>query len=774
MRLFRNRPLCLCCAVYIAASVLGFYLNMKGKAIVGAALMIGVICMLIAALCGKLGKGAAITAGVAVIFAISALTVSYVTFEYENNEYEQYYGEVCEVKATVTERRSSDSYYAVLGMKVYELNGKSINIKAILECDYECDLQAGYRIDAVLIGDALSSLYGTGNSLSLLADGYRMMFIDDPTEANADGTPATNITVTDTDVKTLGIRVEQINARMSARLMSSLGNTSGRFASALLLGNKELIPDATQRDFRRSGISHILALSGMHLSILLGILGFLLGKLGVGKTPRLIILCTIAPMYLVLTGCSVSTVRAFIMVTVTYITSLIGGRSDTLTNLSVAGALIVMISPFSVCDAAYWLSLFATLGIVVGSDALSEWFSKLKNYAKERKWFKVIVYIISAIMTGICANVAVMFFMWLYFGELSLMSPVMTLIVTPIVYALIIISLICIVFGSVPAITEPIAMVANALSDILIDLTHSVSLWDHATVSLSYSFAGWLIVAMTVALAVMLVVDLKKKIFLAFPVLASVLLFCIMLSIHNLDKRVSVTYIQESSMGEALVFSSTEGAVICDVSDGSYSHFNRAAASVGDSGNTVTDVVVLTHYHKKHVTSLGRYMNNNIVKQIWLPVPMTSDEYYIMSDILRRAEDSDVLTVLYDSLSGDSLKVFDDCRLKIEREYISRSAQPVVYIELEAHGTSFAYIGESACETTMWSKISNSTQNYECMVFGNHGPNSKYRYSYSLDSKINKRIVFANETVAAYSVPTEEHEKISIVCGPQRLTYKLN
>lgn len=774
MRLFRNRPLCLCCATYIAASVLGLYLNVKGKAIVGAALMIGVIGVLIAALCGKLGKGAAITAGVAVIFAISALTVAYVTFEYEDGEYEQYYGEACEVKATVTERRSSDSYYAVLGMKVYELNGERVNFKAILECDYECDLQSGYGIDAVLIGDALSSLYGTGTELTLLADGYRMLFIDDPTEANADGTLATNITVTDTDVKTVGIFAERINARLSARLMSSLGNTSGRFASALLLGNKELIHDSVQRDFRRSGISHILALSGMHLSILLGILGFLLGKLGIGKTPRIIILCIIAPAYLILTGCSVSTVRAFIMVTVTYITSLIGGRSDTLTSLSVAGALIVMISPFSICDAAYWLSLFATLGIVVGSDALSEWLAKLKKSAKERKWLKVIIYIISAIMTGICANVAVTFFMWLYFGELSVMSPVMTLIVTPIVYALIIISLICIAFGSIPAVAELLSAVANAMSDILIGLTHSVSLWDHATVSLSYGFAKWLIIAMTVILAVMLIVNIKRKIFLTLPVMGTALLFCIMLSIHNLDTRVSVTYIQENTMGEALVFSSAKGAVICDISDGSYSHLSGAQAAVNGSGNTVTDVIVLTHYHKKHITSLGRYMNNNIVKQIWLPIPMTSDEYYIMSNILRRAEDSEVSAVLYDSLSGDGLKVFDDCQLKIEREYIARSAQPVVYIELEAHDTSFAYIGESACETTMWQRISASTKYYECMIFGNHGPNSKYRYSYSIDPEINKRIVFANETVAAYSALSEEHEKISVVCGPQRFTYRLN
>lgn len=774
MRLFRNRPLCLCCAVYIAVSVLGFCLNMTGKAIIGSLVTVSVICVLIAALCGKLSKNSAIAAGVAAVFAISALTVSYVCFERTDELCRQYYGDTCEVKAVVTERKSSDSFYSVLGIKVYEINGEHINIKALLECDYECDLQPGYEIDAVLIGDKISALYGGGSVTSLLSDGYRMLFIDDPSAANADGTLKTNIDVTDTEVKSLSIYARQINERLSARLMSSLGNTSGRLASALLLGNKDKIPDAVQRDFKRAGISHILALSGMHLSILLGIFSFLLGKLGIGRTPKIIILCIIAPTYLILTGCSVSAARAFIMVTVTYITSLIGGRSDTLTNLFLAGALILMISPFAVCDAAYWLSLFATLGIVVGSDAFSRWIGKLNRSAQKRRWLRVIAYVVSALITGLCANIAVTLFMWLYFGELSLLSPIMTIAVTPIVYALIIISLACVALGSVPAVGELLSSAASAVSDMLIELTHTVSLWDHATVSLSYRFASFIVISMTLSLAVMLVVRIKKKILLSVPVLASILLFCAALFVHNSDTVVSTTYIQRNSMGEMLVFSSSDGAVVCDVSDGSYSHLNLAAEAVGESGNTVTDVIILTHYHKKHVTSLGRYMNNYIVKQIWLPIPLTTEEYYIMNDILRRAEESEVSVVLYDSLSGESLSVFEESQIRIEREYISRSVQPVVYIDLESHGTSVAYIGRSASETSMWEKISESTKTHEYVIFGNHGPNIKLRYTYSLDPNVTRALIFANGSVAAYSYVGAEHSEIPLMCGAEKLTFKLN
>lgn len=758
----------------MAVSALGFCFNMTGKAILGSVVTVSVICVLIAALCGKLSRSSAVAAGVAAIFAISALTVSYVCFERADELCGQYCGDTCEVNAVVTERKSSDSFYSVLGIKVYEINGERVNIKALLECDYECDLQPGYEIDAVLIGDKISALYGSGSATSFLSDGYRMLFIDDPSEVNTDGTLKTNIEVIDTEVKSLAIYARQLNELLSARLMSSLGNTSGRLASALLLGNKDKVPDAVQRDFKRSGISHILALSGMHLSILLGIFGFLLGKTGVGRTPKIIILCMIAPVYLILTGCSVSAARAFIMITVTYITSLIGGRSDTLTNLFLAGTIILIVSPFAVCDAAYWLSLFATLGIVVGNDAFSRRISRINRSAQKRKWLRGVIYVTSALITGICANIAVALFMWLYFGELSLLSPIMTILATPIVYALILISLVCVALGSVPAIVGTLAVVSDFLSGFLIKLTHSVSLWDHATVSLSYCFAGWIIVAMTLILAVMLIVDLKKKIFLALPVVAAALSFFVALTIYNLDTRVSTSYIQKNTMGEMLVFSSSDGTVVCDISDGSYSHLNLAAETINESGNTVTDVVILTHYHKKHVTSLGKYMNNHIVRQIWLPIPLNEDEYYIMSDILERADDSEVSVVLYDSLSGESLEVLGDCRIKIEREYISRSAQPVVYINFESRSTSLAYISESASETLMWDDISSSTKDNEYIIFGNHGPNTKHRYTYLLDHDVNKVLIFASEDVAAYSYVSEEHSEISIVCDPEKLTFKLN
>ncbi len=774
MRLFRNRPLCLCCAVYMAVSALGFCFNMTGKAILGSLVTVSVICVLIAALCGKLSKSSAVAAGVAAIFAISALTVSYVCFERTDELCGQYYGDTCEVNAVVTERKSSDSFYSVLGIKVYEINGERVNIKALLECDYECDLQPGYEIDAVLIGDKISALYGSGSAISFLSDGYRMLFIDDPSEVNADGTLKTNINVIDTEVKGLAIYARQLNELLSARLMSSLGNTSGRLASALLLGNKDKIPDAVQRDFKRSGISHILALSGMHLSILLGIFGFLLGKLGVGRTPKIIILCAIAPAYLVLTGCSVSAARAFIMVTVTYITSLIGGRSDTLTNLFLAGAVILMVSPFAVCDAAYWLSLFATLGIVVGSDIFSQWIGRMSRSAQKRKWLRGVIYITSALITGICANIAVTFFMWLYFGELSLLSPIITIAVTPMVYALIIISLVCFTIGSVPTVGKLLSLAASAISDMLIKLTHTVSSWDHATISLSYRFVSFIVIAMTLALVVMLIVRINKKILLSIPVLAPCLLFCVALLINNFDTTVSATYIQRNSMGEMLVFSSTDGAVVCDISDGSYSHLNLAADTIGKSGNTVTDVIILTHYHKKHVTSLGRYMNNYIVKQIWLPIPLTTDEYYIMNDILCRAEESEVSVVLYDSLSSESLSVFGDGQIRIEREYISRSVQPVIYITLESRGKSVAYIGKSASETSMWEKISKSIKSDEYVIFGNHGPNTKLRYDCSFDPSVTSALIFANESVAAYSRVSTEYSDVNIVCGPEKLTFKLN
>ncbi len=91
---------------------------------------------------------------------------------------EKYHGEESDITASVTERRYSGESYSVYGIRIKTIDGKDVNLNAVLECTYAADIQPGDIIGGKVRFDSLDELYGGYVKKSLLADGYKMLATD--------------------------------------------------------------------------------------------------------------------------------------------------------------------------------------------------------------------------------------------------------------------------------------------------------------------------------------------------------------------------------------------------------------------------------------------------------------------------------------------------------------------------------------------------------------------------------------------------------------------
>lgn len=163
-------------------------------------------------------------------------------------------------------------------------------------------------------------------------------------------------------------------ALLSAIRNSGLSAGASAFLSAVLLGENEAVSDDTKADFAEAGLSHMLALSGTHVSIVALLISVILFPVVLTGGGRIRLLLTIVALwgYAFLTGLSPSVVRAVVMATFILIGKLSGRYPSSLNSLCGACIALLLFDPASLFSPGFQLSFVAVAGILMVVPAIME------------------------------------------------------------------------------------------------------------------------------------------------------------------------------------------------------------------------------------------------------------------------------------------------------------------------------------------------------------------------------------------------------------------
>ena len=214
--------------------------------------------------------------------------------------------------------------------------------------------------------------------------------------------------------------------RFAEILEKTCGAEAGAF-EAIVLGDKSNLDPELKMRYQMAGIIHILAISGLHISLLGMGLYNMLKKAGFGIWPAGLLALIIMLQYGMMTGGGVSTMRAVCMFLFSVGAKIAGRIYDMPTGMAVAAILILVENPAYLLDGGFWLSFGSVIGIGCVWPVIQE---ALGNLEKEDNAGKKILW--SFLASGVVQFTTLPIVLWFY-GEVSVMGIFLNLLVLPTV-----------------------------------------------------------------------------------------------------------------------------------------------------------------------------------------------------------------------------------------------------------------------------------------------------------------------------------------------------
>ena len=191
------------------------------------------------------------------------------------------------------------------------------------------------------------------------------------------------------------------------------------FLKALMLGDRDdfYADDALYVSMTRSGLMHVVAVSGLHVAFLVGLLRFILGR---GKTGTLVSIAAVW-LFVLVTGAGKAAVRAGFMQTLLLLAPILRRENDPVTSLSAVLALCLCASPFAARSVSLQLSYAAMAGILCFFDRIE---SAFEAHVPERFLCRPVRYLLASVAGSLSVMPFTVPLTALHFGYVPLLSPI--------------------------------------------------------------------------------------------------------------------------------------------------------------------------------------------------------------------------------------------------------------------------------------------------------------------------------------------------------------
>lgn len=424
-------------------------------------------------------------------------------------------------------------------------------------------------------------------------------------------------------------------------------NNTAHFATALLTGDKsDFYEDETLViAFENAGLSHIIAVSGMHLSFALTIPGLFV------KNRRRFSLISIPCIlfFMAFAGFTPSVCRSGIMYLCIALANLFNREPDSLTSLFTSVLLLILFDPYAAASISLQLSFASVLGIIMFADKICNKLLKISV-----KFPKVLSKLYRAVITIISVSVSALVFTTplcaIYFGKLSVAAPIIS------VFSLCILSLtfcLCVLSCALGSVFLPAGIITAKIASVFLHYIMWVAKTASSSGIASVYIANravliWLIMSYLVFIAIY-VLNRPFKAYIT-PTCISVICLCLIFTVPKLksnDTSFEVTVL-DVGQGQSIVVTSEDMTAVIDCGNNSGEDAGKiTSAYLNSKGIDNIDMLILTHYHSDHSNGVIRLISEIGVSALIIPPPDENTDYD--DKILSAAEIHNITVVFIES-----------------------------------------------------------------------------------------------------------------------------
>ncbi len=385
--------------------------------------------------------------------------------------------------------------------------------------------------------------------------------------------------------------------------------------AGMLIGYTADMPEEMEEDFRRAGLSHVMAVSGANIAFLLAPLLLFLKKIGFNSRWSSAIAFPCMLFYVYATGMEASVVRAAIMAGVTLMGMLLWRKADIYCSMAVSIIIILTNNSFMLYDIGFILSFSATLSLVVFYKPIFE-----------RLPVKIPKPIRDTLASTIAAQIGVIPIIAYCFNTFSVISILSNLLIVPLTGLLTILGAFVVILGNIYLpIGQLIGFFTRIVADIILFITGSVAKIPWAEISLATpDFILVIIYYFILVYFRYCHPKLHKEV--GRPLAATILALCgALILLTSIPNRALKIYFADVGQGDCALIRTPSGKnIIIDgggsINDekGSFSGERIVVPLLYNLNMTHIDLMIASHGHMDHIGGLQTVLDKVNVKSLFV------------------------------------------------------------------------------------------------------------------------------------------------------------
>lgn len=395
--------------------------------------------------------------------------------------------------------------------------------------------------------------------------------------------------------------------RMEIVIDESLPKNQAGLLKGMLIGDRNGLPESIENDFNISGLTHIVCVSGANIAYVTFACIFILGLAGIKKPASSIITIFAVLIFMFITGCSPSVVRASIMGIMILLADVFTRKTDVYTSISSACLIVLLYNPLTFYDVGFQLSFAGTIGIVLFYKTLSGIFEFLPKYINQ------------ALSATLAAQITVCPIIALYFNKLSLIALLTNVLVIPATGLITFIGFITVLLGQFSLIGARIISGLNfvLLSFVLKSAELSAKI-PYASILVPTPSFAFLIIFYGISFTLLWYASHKNetnRYFSCIPKICAVVALA-SLVIMLLPKPFKIYFLDIGQGDSIFIRNNTGQTCLIDgggTYPGSFSSFKPEDTILPfllDNGAGTLDMAILSHPHGDHIQGLIKAAEN--------------------------------------------------------------------------------------------------------------------------------------------------------------------